>query len=124
MTETHKHLNGSTAGVVGDTSESARLLAEWREAMADRLAAFNGAGPLDDDGVAASEREASIMARAWELPVSDAVAMRLRAQNVRDEVWPDLDGSGSARFEAVLAGEEAKDDIEVGAFGERAIGQP
>src|SRR5690606_4519539 len=72
---------------------------------------------------AASERKRDVAHRAWATPVSDPVGLRLRAQIVRDSLWPELDRSAESRFETLLAGEDPKDDPVVSTFDERAVAE-
>src|SRR5690606_5666651 len=95
-----------TANLLDDaTAECARLLAEWRQAVADKVAAFHAepeASSAPDAFAAASERKRDVAHRAWATPVSDPVGLRLRAQIVRDSLWPELDRSAESRFETLL----------------------
>ena len=118
----HTHQN-SPAREAHDHSQAARLLAEWRAAVADRIAAFHAEpSKLSGDFEAASDRESRIARAAWAIPIADPAGLRLRAMIARDAVWPNFD-DGAHRFERVLAGDEPEDDVVVGAFDERAVAE-
>src|SRR5690606_22933280 len=70
MTGTANLLNGLAHEAGDATSECARLLAEWRQAVADHVAAVHA----DVEGAsctAADKRKDDIAHRAWATPVSD-----------------------------------------------------
>ena len=125
MTKKTDHVN-SPAREAHDRSQAARLLAEWRAAVADMIAAFHAqpakASKVSDDFEAADECQDRIARAAWALPIADPAGLRLRAEIVRDTVWPKFDDEAH-RFERVLAGDEPKDDVVVGAFDERAVAE-
>jgi hypothetical protein len=132
MIGTTEHPHGPASQTPDSTSECAHLLAGWRAAVADSIASFfeidiPSPGMLEKDAAAyeaSSERMNDIAARAWRTPLSDPLALRLRAEIAQHEVWPRLDGGCELnRYEAMLSGLEADDDVEVGALGERAIAE-
>jgi hypothetical protein len=120
----NKHQNCPVHGVTNLTPECARLLTEWRKAVADRIAAFHAEpSRVSDDFDDAGEREGEIARKAWAMPITSPGALRLRAEIARDTMWSDLDGSGSARYRDLLAGKEPEDDPVVGVFDERAVAE-
>ena len=108
-------------------TDTDKALAAWRQAVATATAAMQASNnvPPDPDleraDRQASERVRQLAREAWAMPVSGPGALRLRAEIAKHALWAYDDGL--RRFEAVLAGEDAKDGLELGPFHERAVAE-
>jgi hypothetical protein len=126
-----QRMNGVATDATG-TSSGAELLAAWREAVANEIAALeadNDATPLQPEleqaYKAARDHLVQVAAAAWAEPVRGAAGLRVRAEIAQHALWANYYGDGLRRFEAILAGEQPKEGgaASLGRFEERAIAE-
>jgi len=133
MTHTHetviraKSLNGSATTIDRTPGETA--LADWREAVANEIAASEAsdAAPGDADLQlayrTAVEQCRQVARLAWTRLLCPADA-RVRAEIVRHALWPAYDADDAERrFEAVLGGKEFAASLALAEFDERAVAE-
>ena len=119
------HVNAPPPGA----DDQVRLLAEWREAVTKEIAALEAANDTPPNADAdrayreALGRMRDLAAEAWARPVAAWADVRLRAEIVHHGLWANYYGDGTRRFEAVLAGQPAGDQLTLGTFDERAVAE-
>jgi hypothetical protein len=120
------HVNGPAQGA----ADNARLLADWRKAVAREIAALEAtnAAPADQHASrawdAALARVRALAREAWARPVSGLADLRLRAEIAQHCLWSNYyEVDGTRRFEAVLNGQPDENRMSLGSFDERAVAE-
>jgi hypothetical protein len=124
------HFNSPAQGTADDTAATARLLADWRKAVASEIAALEAtnAAPSDQDAGRAWDdaltRVRALGREAWARPVSGPADLRLRAEIAQHCLWSNYyEVDGTRRFEAVLNGKPDENRASLGPFDERAVAE-
>jgi len=106
-----------------------RLLQQWRATVPEEIAALEASNDVPPGGESERAyrevigRMRGLAQAAWALPVLGWSDIRLRAEIVHHALWADDYGDGVKRFEATLAGQEAAEQLTLGAFDERAVAE-
>jgi hypothetical protein len=106
-----------------------RLLQQWRATVPEEIAALEASNDVPPGGEPERAyrevigRMRGLAQAAWALPVLGWPDIRLRAEIVHHALWADYYGDGVKRFEAVLAGQEAAEQLTLGIFDERAVAE-
>ncbi|HEY1246301.1 MAG TPA: hypothetical protein VGF29_15865 [Hyphomicrobiaceae bacterium] len=123
-------VNGPAQEPADNTAAAARLLADWREAVASEIAALEAinAAPSDQDASRAWDdaltRVRALAREAWARPVSSLADLRLRAEIAQHALWANYyKVDGTRRFEAVLNGQPDENRMSLGPFDERAVAE-
>jgi hypothetical protein len=130
---TMNHMNGPAQEHQEPTDHAAtpaRLLADWREAVAKEIAALEVANAAPSDQAAGRAYEDALtrcrtLAReAWARPVAGPADLRMRAEIAQHCLWSNYyEVDGTRRFEAVLSGQPAENRMDLGPFDERAVAE-